>query len=260
MEAIKTAFAKLYNIIYTLRSPEGCAWDRQQSPYSIRENLLEETYECIHAIEEKNDKNLLEELGDLFLILTMLARMNEEENKFSLQDVLDEICKKLIRRHPHVFEKKENKSVHKIIEHWNYIKVHVEGKKHKDSIFERLCKTLPPLERSYHIQKKVSKVGFDWKNPEQVFEKIKEELQELQESFTKKNTEDIEMEIGDLLFTVVNFSRLARINPGLALERANKKFISRFQKVEAHLKKMNIPLEKAGLDLLDSLWEKVKKS
>jgi len=260
IEDIKKAFANLYGIIYMLRGPEGCPWDKEQSPYTIRENLLEETYECIHAIEEKNDKNFLEELGDLFLILTMLARMSEESNSFSLKEVLDEICKKLIRRHPHVFKKKETKSVKKIIEHWNYIKEHVEGKKHKHTIFEGLSKTLPPLERSYRIQKKVSKVGFDWENPEQVFNKINEELRELDESFKQKNTEEIEMEIGDLLFTIVNFSRLSRINPSLALERSNKKFISRFQQVEARLKKMNITLEEAGLELLDSLWDSVKTS
>ncbi|MBN1797822.1 MAG: nucleoside triphosphate pyrophosphohydrolase [Spirochaetales bacterium] len=260
VEEIKKAFANLYNIIYILRGPEGCPWDKEQSPYTIRENLLEETYECIHAIEEKNDKNFSEELGDLFLILIMLSRMSEEKNSFSLPEVLDGICKKLIRRHPHVFEKKEAKSVKKIIEHWDYIKEHVEGKNLKASILKGLAKTLPPLERSYHIQKKVSKIGFDWEKPEQVFAKLHEELQELEESFKQKNPEEIEMEIGDLLFTIVNFSRLSRINPGLALERANKKFISRFQKVEARLKEMNITLEEAGIEVLDSLWDSVKSS
>ena len=257
---IKNSFAKLYGIISYLRGPEGCLWDKQQSPYTIRENLLEETYECIHAIEDENNKNLKEELGDLFLILTMLARMSEEKEAFSLKEVLDEICEKLIRRHPHVFKKKEAKSVQKIIEHWDYIKEHIEGKKHRKTIFENLSQTLPPLERSYHIQKRVSKVEFDWKNPLQVWDKIKEEMQELENAYQQKNDEELELEIGDLMFSVVNFARLVKINPSLALERANRKFIFRFQQIEAKLKEMNIRLEDAGLKLLDTLWDSVNSS
>jgi tetrapyrrole methylase family protein/MazG family protein len=260
INAIKEAFARLYDIISELRGPGGCPWDKEQTPYTIRENLLEEAYECIHAIEEKNDENFKEELGDLFLILTMLSRMSEEDNRFTLLEVLEGICEKLIRRHPHVFKKKEAKSVEKILQHWDYIKEHIEGKKYRHSIFENLLKPLPPLERAYHIQKKVSKIGFDWENPEQVWDKIHEEMRELQESFSGKNSDELEMEIGDLFFTLVNFSRLAGFNPGLALERSNRKFIERFQKVEEKLKEMNIKPEDAGLELMDSLWESVKTS
>jgi tetrapyrrole methylase family protein/MazG family protein len=255
---VRGAFDALYNIICRLRGPDGCPWDKEQTPYTIRENLLEEAYECIHAIEEKDTENFKEELGDLFLILTMLSRMNEEYGQFTLVQVLEGICEKLIRRHPHVFKKKETKSVEKILEHWDYIKEHVEGKKYKQTIFENLSKTLPPLERAYHIQKKVSKVGFDWEKPEQVWEKIREEMQEVEESGTGAGTEELELEIGDLLFTIVNFSRLSGINPSLALERSNIKFVRRFQKVEDKLRQMDIKPEKAGLTLLDSLWESVK--
>ncbi len=255
---IRGAFSGLYDIICRLRGPDGCPWDKEQTPYTIRENLLEEAYECIHAIEEKDLENFKEELGDLFLILTMLSRMSEEYGQFTLAQVLDGICEKLIRRHPHVFEKKETKSVEKILEHWDYIKEHVEGKTYKHTIFENLSKTLPPLERAYHIQKKVSKVGFDWEKPEHVWEKIKEEMKEVEESFTGAGIEELELEVGDLLFTIVNFSRLSGINPSLALERSNIKFMRRFQKVEDKLRQMNIKLKEAGLKLLDSLWEDAK--
>jgi len=260
IQDLKESFIKLYKIISHLRGPGGCSWDREQSPYTIRKNLLEETYECINAIEQDNQQNFKEELGDLYMILTMLSRMSEERNTFTLKQVFDDICTKLIRRHPHVFAKKKNKKVKDIIEHWDYIKEHIEGKKPEKTILQGINKNLPPLEKAYQIQKKVSKVGFDWKTPNKVWKKINEEISEIKTAYKKKDDNELEMEIGDLLFTIVNLARLMNINPGLALQRANHKFIKRFKKVEARVKAMNINLKEAGLSLLDSIWNSIKHS
>jgi tetrapyrrole methylase family protein/MazG family protein len=257
---VKREFIWLFKIIRHLRSEHGCAWDKLQTPYSIRKNLLEEAYELIAAIEEENTENIKEELGDLFLILIMMSWMNEQAGHFQLKHVLTGIAEKLIRRHPHVFKEQENKSVKKILAHWDYIKENIEGKKPKQNLLETIHKTLPPLEKAFQIQKKVSKVGFDWANIEPVWDKLEEEIQELKAAYAEGNLKKTELELGDVLFSIVNLGRLMKINSSLALNRANRKFINRFNQLENKLKERNIKIKDASLKLMDSIWDELKEA
>ncbi|MBN2554252.1 MAG: nucleoside triphosphate pyrophosphohydrolase, partial [Spirochaetales bacterium] len=193
------AFSRLFQIVRRLRGPNGCPWDREQTPYSIRANLVEEAYECVSAIQEEDDSNLEEELGDLLLVTTMIAYMKEQENRFGITDSLRHVCEKLIRRHPHVFGDARKDTPGEVLEQWDHIKDHVEGKKHKHSILERVPRTLPPLERALEIQKKVSKVGFDWEHAAPVWEKLSEEIEELRQAEKLADPRKIEQEVGDLL-------------------------------------------------------------
>ncbi|MBN1525474.1 MAG: nucleoside triphosphate pyrophosphohydrolase [Spirochaetales bacterium] len=252
-------FDRLYKIIQILRSPEGCPWDREQSPRTLRESLIEETYECIEAIDTGSIHNLREELGDLYLLITMISYMNEQLGNFSVDAVLDEIGEKLIRRHPHVFAEKKAISIPKIMENWEYIKEHVEGKKKNPSILSNVKKSLPPLEKAVKLQKKAAKAGFDWPNIDPVFEKLEEETKELKEAARNNDEKAIEEEIGDMLFTLVNISRHFNTDPSIALNHTNQKFISRFQKIEEKLQKKGLPLQDATLEELDALWEEAKK-
>jgi len=255
---VETAFGKLYEIVKRLRAPDGCPWDRKQNPYTIRTNLIEEAYECVSAIEEQDDENLEEELGDLLLVVTMIAYMKEREGRLQLTRVLKHICSKLIRRHPHVFGDAIKETPDEVIEQWNHIKDHVEGKKPKHSVLERVPRTLPPLERALEIQKKVSKVGFDWDHVSPVWEKLDEEIEELKTAQESRDVHRIEQELGDILFTLVNLGRLMNIDPTLALNGTNQKFINRFQELERRLRAQGRKPEDLDLDALDSIWNQIK--
>ena len=252
------AFERLCSIVETLRGPGGCPWDREQNPYSLRTNLIEEAYECVSAIEESDDDNLEEELGDLYLLITMIAYMKQQDGRFEVRDTLEHICAKLIRRHPHVFAEAVKKTSDQVVEQWNHIKDHVEGKRPKHSVLEKVPRTLPPLERAFEIQKKVSKVGFDWADPGPVLDKLQEEIAELREAGAACDPEQIEQELGDLLFTVVNLGRLMKVDPTLALNRTNQKFIARFQELEGRLRTQGLKPEQAGLEAMDALWNQIK--
>ena len=252
------SFERLYEIVKTLRSPDGCPWDREQNPYSLRTNLVEEAYEVVSAIEEGDDENLREELGDLMLVATMIAYIKEQDGTFTVADALEEICEKLVRRHPHVFGDAKKDTPDEVIEQWNHIKDNIEGKKYRHSVLERVPRTLPPLERALEIQKKVSKVGFDWENVGPVWAKLQEEIDELKEAFQSKDIKDVEQELGDLLFTVVNLGRLMNIDPTLALNGTNQKFIARFHELEKRLKDSGSSVEAATLDTMDTLWNRIK--
>jgi len=252
------SFQRLFSIVQRLRAPDGCPWDREQTPYSMRTNLIEEAYEAISAIEEGDDANLEEELGDLYLLVTMIGFMKEQEGRFRVADTLEHIAEKLIRRHPHVFGDAVKETPGEVVEQWDHIKDHVEGKKPKHSALERVPRTLPPLERAFEIQKKVSKVGFDWKNPGPVWEKLEEEITELREADAGSDPEAAEHEFGDLLFTVVNLGRLMGIDPTLALNRTNQKFIARFQELERRLSERGFELGTADLDTMDRVWNEIK--
>jgi tetrapyrrole methylase family protein/MazG family protein len=258
-EKLKSAFLELYEIISLLRGPDGCPWDREQTLESLRPNLIDEAYECLEAIDEKNPAHLREELGDLFLILILMARLNEEAGAFNLEESLREIAAKLIRRHPHVFDEKRAASIPEIIRNWDYIKEHVEGKKRKEGLFAEMNNALPPLEKAHKIQKKAAKIGFDWPTVEPVFDKLQEEMAELQAALRKNDPAQTEDEVGDLLFTLVNIARQLDIDPSLALEKTNRKVLARFRKIEEYLKEMKIDFAQTNLELLDSLWEKAKK-
>jgi tetrapyrrole methylase family protein/MazG family protein len=251
-------FGRLFEIVRRLRAPDGCPWDRAQTAYTLRGNLIEEAYEAISAIEEGDEENLREELGDLLLVLTMIAYMREQEGSFQVSEVLEHISAKLVRRHPHVFGDARKETPAEVIEQWDHIKENLEGKKPKNSVLDRVPRTLPPLERAFEIQQKVAKVGFDWDGVEPVWDKLAEEIRELREAHGKGDPRRVEAEFGDLLFTVVNLGRLMNLDPTLALNGTNQKFIGRFQELERRLAGQGSSPKQAGLARMDAVWNQIK--
>ena len=255
-----TAFARLLETIQRLRGPDGCAWDRAQTPSTLRSSLVEEVWEAISAVETGDEENLAEELGDLYLLVTMIAWMKEQEGMFTVSSVLGGIRDKLVRRHPHVFGTTTAGSVADILARWDEIKKaeKSEAGKSMESALEHVPRGLPPLETSLAIQKKAAKVGFDWPDAGPVWDKIHEELEELRQAAGAGNRQRIEEEVGDLLFSVINLSRFLKADPSLALHATNAKFVRRFREVEKRLAAERIPTAQAGLARMDELWNQVK--
>jgi tetrapyrrole methylase family protein/MazG family protein len=254
-----SSFDELFKIIRRLRAPDGCSWDKAQTPKTLRASLVEEVWECVSAIDAGDDQNLREELGDIYLLVTMVAWMKEQEGAFTVQSALTGIAEKLVRRHPHVFGSAKAPSADQALSQWDAIKA--EEKRAAgipSSALDAVPKSLPPLEKSVELQKKAAKAGFDWPGPEPVWEKIDEELWELREAVQSGDAARIEDEVGDLLFSVVNLSRLLKTDPGIALHGTNTKFENRFREVESRLTAQGVPLSEAGLARMDELWNQVK--
>ncbi|MDR2952779.1 MAG: nucleoside triphosphate pyrophosphohydrolase [Treponema sp.] len=249
------AFKGLYDVVVKLRGPEGCPWDREQNPASLRGALIEETYECVEAINEKNSAHIAEELGDIFLLATMLSYMHEETGAFTVADALKYITEKLIRRHPHVFAGMQVKDSAEVLNNWANIKVEKEGRKPKDSLLDEVSAGLPPMDRAYSLQKKAAKAGFDWPDREGVAAKIKEELEEALDA----SDENREEELGDLLFSVVNLCRYCKVDPSTALHGANVKFVKRFKHVEKRMKETGQEMKSGNLAVMDSFWNEAKE-
>jgi tetrapyrrole methylase family protein/MazG family protein len=257
MTETKEAFEELFTVIRKLRSPEGCHWDLEQTPQSMRSSLIEETYECIEAIDNNDFDHVKEELGDIFLLATMIAYMNEQDGNFTVADSLKGITEKLIRRHPHVFGESSASTSEEILKQWDQIKTEVEGRKAKDSVLDKVSKGLPPLEKAYELQKKAAKVGFDWQNIDDIWEKVHEEIDEVKDA-EGQSIDELESEIGDLIFAVVNISRGYNIDPAIALQRTNNKFTKRFHYIEKEMKRENKELSSDNFQLMDSFWDKAK--
>ncbi|MDR1858746.1 MAG: nucleoside triphosphate pyrophosphohydrolase [Treponema sp.] len=254
------AFRQLYDIVVRLRGPGGCPWDREQNPSSLRGCLIEETFECIEAIDSKDSAHVCEELGDIFLAVTMIAYMHEEQGAFSLADVFTTISEKLVRRHPHVFAETVVRDSSEVMDNWAKIKVEQEGRKPKDSILDSVSGGLPPLDRAYKLQKKAAKAGFDWPNIEGVADKIREELAEVLEAAKGgEASEKIEEELGDLLFSAVNLCRYLKAEPSTALRRTNSKFVERFRRVEKKMKETGQEMRQENLGLMDRYWNEAKQ-
>ena len=263
MDELLKSFGDFYNIIIKLRSKEGCPWDREQTAYSVRTNLLEEVYECIEAISENDDFHTAEELGDILLVISMISRIKEEENAFTFKEVIERVSEKLIRRHPHVFSNTVAKTSDEVKKNWELIKKSEKSKKEAvKSLLDGISKTIPPLERAYRFQKKASKAGFDWDRAEDVLAKVKEEIYELEDEIIseEKNKEKIEEELGDILFSVINAARFLKIDPSIALHRTNEKFLSRFRKVEKGMEEKGLAMKHENLEIMDKLWEEAKLS
>lgn len=246
-------FAELLAIMRRLR--KECPWDREQTHESIKSATLEESYEVLDSIDNKNFDELKSELGDLLLHIVFHSVIAEENKEFSIDDVIDAITQKLIRRHPHIFGDTIINSTNDITKNWESIKLS-EG---RDSVLEGIPKNMPELHKSFRIQEKVSKVGFDWADKKLVWDKVLEEIAELKEAESEQNFDKIEDELGDLFFSLVNYSRFLNVNPENALRRTNKKFLDRFQYIETQLKKSGKSITESSLEEMDKFWEESKK-
>jgi tetrapyrrole methylase family protein/MazG family protein len=258
------AFDGLLAIIRRLRGPDGCQWDRQQTPLSLRSSLLQESWEAISAIEAADDRNLVEELGDLYLLVTMIAYMKEQEGAFPVGEALEGICAKLVRRHPHVFADAKQETVEGILAQWDRIKREEKReaaagpRREPPSALDGVPRALPPLERAQAIQQRAARVGFDWPAAEPVWAKLAEEESELRRAVDGGNVRAIEEELGDLLFTVVNLARLLGADASLVLRSANEKFARRFREVERRLAEEGSEPAAAGLERMDAIWNQLK--
>lgn len=246
------AFDRLLTIMNELR--EQCPWDKKQTLESLRHLTIEETYELGDAILDQDLEEVKKELGDLLLHIVFYARIGSEKEAFDIADVANEICDKLIRRHPHIYGDTQVNNAEEVKQNWEAIKLK-EGKK---SVLEGVPRSLPALVKAGRIQEKVAGAGFDWEQPEQVYAKLEEELGELQNEVKKGAEEKIEAEFGDVLFSMVNYARFLGVNPENALERTNKKFSKRFQYLEEKAKQAGKDLQAMSLDEMDLYWEEAK--
>lgn len=251
-EKLNKEFLEFVNIVHKLR--KECPWDREQTHSSIRHSLIEETYEVVEAIDQRNLEELKKELGDLLLHVVFHASIAEQENEFTLEDVIQTITEKLIRRHPHVFGELSVSGSKQVISNWEKIKM-TEG---RNSVMEGVPKELPALLRAHRLQDKASKVGFDWEKKEDAWKKVDEEMHELHQAIESGNQVEVEAEFGDLLFAMVNYSRFINVNPEIALRHTVEKFITRFQFIEKRLKEMGKDLHSSSLEEMDKLWEEAK--
>ncbi len=246
-------FARLITIMDELR--EKCPWDRKQTMQTLRHLTIEETYELADAIMEDDLEEVKKELGDLLLHIVFYAKIGKERDAFTLEEVIDGICEKLIARHPHIYGDVEVADENEVKENWEKIKLK-EGKK---SLFEGVPVSLPALVKAIRIQDKARGVGFDWEHRDQVWDKVKEEMEELQEEVVADSPKK-EEELGDLLFAVVNYARFIDVNPEDALEKTNRKFIKRFNAMESAVKTEGKDLASMSLEEMDVYWDKAKES
>lgn len=247
------AFERLLNIMDDLR--EKCPWDKKQTMQTLRHLTIEETYELGDAILDNDLNEIKKELGDLLLHIVFYSKIGSETDSFDMADVCNEICEKLIHRHPHIYGDVEVKDEEEVKQNWERLKLK-EGKK---SVLEGVPKSLPALVKASRIQDKVKGVGFDWEEPHQVWDKLQEELGELQEEVAKADQDKIEAEFGDVLFSMINYARFLDVNPEDALERTNKKFIKRFQYLESKAGEIGKPLSEMTLAEMDVFWNEAKK-
>ncbi|MEY8847725.1 nucleoside triphosphate pyrophosphohydrolase [Psychroserpens sp. XS_ASV72] len=247
------AFERLLIIMDELR--EQCPWDKKQTIQTLRHLTIEEVYELGDAILDNDLEEVKKELGDVLLHIVFYSKIASETNNFDIADVCHTICDKLIERHPHIYADVKVENEEDVKKNWEQLKLK-EGKK---SVLEGVPKSLPAMVKANRIQDKVAGVGFDWEEPHQVFEKVKEELNELQEEVNANNKSKIESEFGDVLFSMINYARFLKIDPESALERTNKKFIKRFQYLEEKSKAIQKPLSDMSLSEMDVYWEEAKK-
>ncbi len=252
MDTVAKEFLRLVKIMNELR--EQCPWDKKQTIETLRHLTIEETYELTDAITDKDWKGIKEELGDILLHIVFYAKIGSEQNEFTLQDVINGVCEKLIVRHPHIYGDVKVESEEDVKQNWEKIKLR-EGKK---SVLGGVPKSLPALVKAIRLQEKSKTVGFEWDNTGQVWDKVQEEMNELQEAVAQGNQDKIEDEMGDVLFSLVNFARFLQVDAENALERTNKKFIERFTGMEKAAAEENKLLHDMTLEEMDALWNRMK--
>jgi len=251
-EAQLEAFSRLLDIMDDLRAQ--CPWDQKQTFESLRHLTIEETYELGDAILDRNLLEIKKELGDLLLHIVFYSKLGSEEKAFDIADVANDICEKLIHRHPHIYGSVSVENEDDVKKNWEALKLK-EGKK---SVLEGVPNSLPALIKAQRMQEKAAGVGFDWEHKKQVWEKFQEELKELDEALSLKKQDAIEDEFGDVLFSLINYARFIKVNPETALERTNKKFIKRFQYIENEARKENRSIENLTLAEMEDFWRKAK--
>ncbi len=256
--AAAAALLELRSIMVRLRAPDGCPWDREQTHLSLRSSLIEEAYEVVEAIERGVDADLCEELGDLLLQVIFHAQLAEEENRFSFTEIAQAISKKLVHRHPHVFGSEHAADAAAVVTRWEEIKRAEKGGA-VSSALDGISEAMPSLLHAAKVQKRAASKGMDWREAGPVFEKIREELDEVSEAISEGEPQGrLEEEMGDLLFAAVNLARKLKVDPEVALRRATHKFSSRFRAVERLAGERGIAMENAPLEQLDALWVEVK--
>ena len=248
-------FSRLLDIMDELR--EKCPWDMKQTNESLRKLTIEETYELADAVFSGNDEGIKNELGDLMLHLVFYAKIGSEKGSFTIADVLEGINRKLIYRHPHVFGDVKVSGASEVEENWEQLKIK-ENNGYKP-VLSGVPSSLPAIVKANRIQEKVRGVGFDWENRDQIWDKVSEEISELKEEIENHDTEKIESELGDVLFSIINAARLYDIDPEAALEKTNRKFIKRFNYLEEQTMKKGISLHDMSLDEMNVIWEEAKK-
>lgn len=252
------SFEDLKEIVRMLRSENGCPWDREQTMESLKAYVLEESYEVMDAIPQGGLK-LADELGDLLLQIVMLAQIGEEQGSFTLQDVTDAVCRKMIHRHPHVFGDASAENSEQVLQNWEVIKRQERGISSHTGALEDVTKNLPALLYACKIQKKAAKIGFDFDTVDAMLEKVEEELGELRQEIARQNTPEIEKEMGDVFFAAVNVARFLKVNPELALTGSTKKFITRFARMETLAEDKGQDLAQLSFSEMDLLWDQAKR-
>ncbi|MDQ0257867.1 tetrapyrrole methylase family protein/MazG family protein [Evansella vedderi] len=252
-------FAKLRQVIAKLRGPNGCPWDKEQTHESLKKYLVEEAYEVLDAIDDGDEENLAEELGDVLLQVLLHAQIGEDEGMFQIEDVIEALTEKMIRRHPHVFDNAIASDADKVVTQWEAIKKQEKGSENEfHSILESIPSALPSLLQAYKIQKKAAKVGFDWNEEAPMWMKLQEEISEWIQEIKEGNEEEAAKELGDILFVIVNLARFHGIDPEEALRQTNRKFIRRFYYIEKSIHGQGKKLEEQSLEDLDALWNEAK--
>lgn len=249
---------RLLDIMEKLRSPEGCPWDREQTHQSLKRNLLEETYEVLEAIDTNDPAILVDELGDVLLQVVFHAQIGKESGTFTMEDVINAVSDKLVRRHPHVFADVQVDSVSDVLENWDAIKKTEKASENRTSLLDGVPKEFPALMRAEKIQKKAAKVGFEWDDIHGAIDKFHEELGEFRDAIQENDPEHLTEELGDLLFALVNIARYVKVDPELALQQSTAKFVQRFHYIEKQAEHSNRNLEDMSLEEMDKLWNEAK--
>jgi MazG family protein len=254
------AFGRLLEIVATLRSPEGCPWDAEQTPESLKPYLLEETYEVLDAIDDGEPSGICDELGDLLLQVVFQARLFEERRAFDMGNVADAIADKLVRRHPHVFDERHQSSIEALDTQWDRIKAkEKELRGESPTVLGGVPRHLPALLRARKLSEKASRVGFDWPAVDGIFAKIEEELEEFKDALQRADQQAMADELGDLLFTIVNLGRFLNIDAEEALRQTANRFVARFGHIETTLAERGRTLQQSSPEEMDSLWNEAKR-
>lgn len=254
----KATLEDLVELMATLRSEQGCPWDRKQTKDTIKPYIIEETYEVVEAVDERSPEKIREELGDLLFEIVFYAQLLKEEDGIDIYDIIETVHTKMIRRHPHVFGEVKVNNAEEVLVNWELIKKE-EKKAERKSVLDGVPKHLPSLLRAHRIQSKASHVGFEWENFHQVLEKLDEEFSELRQAYKHENLEEIEDEFGDLLFVLVSIARFLHVNPDDALRKAITKFTDRFTQIERAMQTMNKDWKDLSGEEMDALWQQAKE-